>query len=134
MSINKIIIKGRLGGDPENRSGVVNFSVATDDGYKDKDGNKVENTNWHRVTAFGKLGEILEKWVKKGDEVIIIGRVQYREHEGKYYTNIIANEFDFVGSNKSEGQPNKPPFQTIPAKEVKHYDPDNLDDDDGLPF
>lgn len=125
MSVNKAIIKGRLGTDPENRSGVVNLSIATDDGYKDKDGNKVEVTNWHRATAFGKLAEVIEKWFKKGDEIFIVGRIQYREHEGKYYTNIIINEFDFVGS-RQESRPTESPSRPESSAPPKS--------DDGLPF
>lgn len=125
MSINKIIIKGRLGADPENRSGAVNLSIATDDGYKDKHGNKVEVTNWHRATAFGKLAEVIEKWFKKGDEIFIIGRIQYREHEGKYYTNIIINEFDFVGS-RQESRPTESPIKTESSAPIGS--------DDDLPF
>ena len=132
MSLNKSFLKGRLGGDPETKNTVVTFSIATDDGYKDKDGNKVENTNWHRCTAFGKTGEIIAKWFKKGDEILVIGRIDYREYEGKYYTSIIVSEFDFVGSSKqSEGQPKQTapgtPFETIP-------DDDLNGEEDDLPF
>jgi len=129
MSVNKAIIKGRLGGDPENRNGAVNFSVATDDGYKDKSGNKVENTNWHRVTAFGKHDEIIETWFKKGDEIFIMGRIDYREHEGKFYTSIIASEFDFVGPAKKQ-EPQTAPgtsFETIPESDLN-------DDQMDLPY
>lgn len=98
MSVNKVIIKGRLGKDPETTNGVVKFSVATSEKYE-KNGEKVEKTQWHNIVAFGKLGEILSKYFKKGDEIFIVGKIEYNEHEGKYYTSIIANEFDFVGSN-----------------------------------
>lgn len=133
MSLNKAILKGRLGGDPEVKNSVVNFSIATDDGYKDKDGNKVENTNWHRCTAFGKTGEIIAKWFKKGDEILVIGRIDYREYDGKYYTNIIVSEFDFVSSKQSEGQPKQDakapgtPFETVPTDDLN-------EPKDDLPF
>lgn len=101
MSVNKVILKGRLGDDPGLSNGTVRFSLATDEGYKDKQGNKVEKTAWHSIVAFGKLGEIFEKHLKKGDEVLIIGKLDYyKTDEGKYYTSIIADEFDFVSNKK----------------------------------
>jgi len=102
MSINKVTLKGRLGKEPELNNNVVKFSIATDDGYKKSTGEKVENTNWHNITAFGKLGEILHKYLKKGDEVVVMGRLEYNQHNEKWYTSIIANDFDFCGSSKTQ--------------------------------
>lgn len=96
--MNKIILKGRLGNDPETNGSAVKFSVATDDGYKKADGEKVEKTNWHSVVAFGKLGETIAKYVTKGQEILIEGRVEYRKHDEKYYTDVIADSFEFCGS------------------------------------
>lgn len=128
MSINKVILKGRLGKDPENNNGCVKFSLATDEGYKDKEGNKVDKTAWHQVVAFGKLGEILQKYLHKGDEAVIIGKLDYREHEGKYYTSIIANEFDFVSSKKDGSTNNsRPSTDYEPA-------PPLVEQDDNVPF
>ena len=104
MSINKVILKGRLGSDPLENNGVVKFTLATSESYKDKEGNKVESTEWHNITAFGKLGEIFLKHLSKGSEVLIIGKIKYHKKEDKYYTSIIANEFDFVGSSKNDKQ------------------------------
>lgn len=101
MSVNKVILKGRIGKDLETITGGVKFSVATDEGYT-KDGNKVEKTAWHNIVAFGKLAEILQKYFSKGSEIFIVGKLEYTEKDGKYYTSIIANEFDFVGSAKKE--------------------------------
>jgi single-strand DNA-binding protein len=98
MSVNKVILKGRLGQDPTNTSGVVKFSVATSQKFEDKDGNRQEKTQWHKIVAFGKTGEVLEKYLHKGDEVYIEGQIEYREHEGKYYTSIIVKEFDFISN------------------------------------
>jgi single-strand DNA-binding protein len=115
MSVNKVILKGRIGKDLESITGGVKFSVATDEGYT-KDGNKVEKTAWHNVVAFGKLGEILQKYFSKGSEILIVGKLDYTEKDGKYYTSIIASEFDFVGSSKQANTPNEvnnsdePPF------------------------
>lgn len=124
MSVNKVILKGRLGKDPEMKNTAVKFSIATDEGYKDKSGNKVDKTAWHNIVAFGKLAEILEKYLHKGDEVVIVGKLDYNEHEGKWYTSIIANEFDFVSSKNDSSQP-------TPKAEVPAGAPEENDD---LPF
>lgn len=102
MSINKAIIKGRIGRDLERNNTMVKFSVATDESYKDKDGNKVEKTCWHNIVAFGKLADILEKFFTKGSEILIIGKIENTEKDGKYYSSIIADEFDFVGKSNNE--------------------------------
>ena len=103
MSVNKVILKGRIGKDLEPIKGGVKFSVATDEGYT-KDNVKTEKTAWHNVVAFGKLGEILQKYFFKGSEIFIVGKLDYTEKDGKYYTSIIANEFDFVGSSKQTNE------------------------------
>jgi single-strand DNA-binding protein len=105
MSINKVIIKGRIGQDLQKNGTMVKFSVATDEGYKDKEGNKVEKTCWHNVVAFGKLADVLEKYFSKGKEILIIGKIENSEKEGKYYSSIIIDEFDFVGKNTDNGIP-----------------------------
>lgn len=126
MKLNKVIIGGRLGGDPENNSGAVRFSIATDDSYKRAtDGVKVEETNWHRIVAFGKLGEIIEKYCKKGDEIIIMGALKYRKHEDKWYTSITASEFTFVSSPKRDNPP---------AEEQKQSNESTGNEPDDLPF
>ena len=126
MSVNKVILKGHLGMDPENNKGTVKFSIATDDGYKNKEGEKIENTNWHNIVAFGKLGEILEKYLKKGNEVVIIGRLQYNIYEDKRYTQIIADSFDFVSSGSVNNS-----TQENANKSNDAFDGDENDD---LPF
>ena len=99
MKNNFVYLKGRLGKDPENINGVVKFSMATSQKYKSKEGEQVEKTQWHNCVAFKKTGEIIEKFFKKGDEIIIEGAIEYNEHEGKYYTSIKVASFDFCGSN-----------------------------------
>lgn len=124
MSVNKVILKGRIGKDLETITGGVKFSVATDEGYTSKDGNKVEKTAWHNIVAFGKLGEILQKYFSKGSEIFIVGKLDYTEKDGKYYTSIIANEFDFVGSVKKEDKAiNEAINRSVQPEET-----------DGLPF
>ncbi len=127
MKLNKAILGGRLGGDPEVNGTRVTFSLATDDGYKGSDGTKIEQTNWHRIVAFGKLGEIISKYCKKGDEIIVQGAIKYNQHEDKWYTSIMANEFTFVSSPKRSDEPQ---YQN----DASQQEPLGPDDKDDLPF
>jgi single-strand DNA-binding protein len=112
--INKVIIVGRLGNDPEVRytpsgSAVAKFSVATSEEWKDKTtGEKKERTEWHRITAWGKLGEICGEYLSKGRQVYVEGRLQtssYDDKEGvkRYSTEIVASDVQFLGSKESGG-------------------------------
>ncbi|MFO7963276.1 MAG: single-stranded DNA-binding protein [Desulfobacterales bacterium] len=112
--INKAIIVGRLGRDPEVRytadgRAVTNFSVATSDEWKDKEtGEKKERVEWHRVVAFNKLGEICGQYLSKGKQVYIEGRIQTRDWEDRegvkrYTTEIIALDVQFLGSKDDGG-------------------------------
>lgn len=113
MSVNKVTIIGRLGKDPEFRtageSPVCNFSVATDEGYKDKTGQKVDRTEWHRVVVWGKLAEICNQYLKKGRQVYLEGKLQTRSYEKdgvtRYTTEIVANTIEFLGSTSTNAQP-----------------------------
>lgn len=108
MSVNKVILVGRLGRDPETRftgtgQAVANFSVATDETYKDKNGERQKRTEWHRVTVWGKLAEICQQYLKKGTMVYIEGRIQSREwqdKEGQKRTSydIVANVMRMLSS------------------------------------
>jgi single-strand DNA-binding protein len=116
-SINKVIIVGNLGRDPETRymptSGepVTSIAVATTDRWKDKStGEQKEVTEWHRVSFFGKLAEIAEKYLKKGSQVYIEGRLRTRKYTGKdnverYATEIIADTMQMLGSRSGQGEP-----------------------------
>ena len=116
--INKAIIIGRLGRDPEVRytpSGVAvaNFTVATSEDWKDKEsGEKKERTEWHRIVAFGKLGEICGQYLSKGRQVYIEGRIQTRDWEDKngvkrYTTEIVASQMQMLGA-KDEANAGRP--------------------------
>ncbi|MDY6881689.1 MAG: single-stranded DNA-binding protein [Desulfatiglans sp.] len=107
--VNKAIIVGRLGRDPEVRytpSGVAvaNFSVATSEEWKDRDtGDKQERTEWHRVVAWRRLGEICGEYLRKGSQVYVEGRIQTREWEDRegvkrYTTEIVAQTMQMLGS------------------------------------
>ena len=105
--INKVILVGNLGNDPEVRyaqsgSAITTISVATSDSWKDKDGNQQERTEWHRVKAFGRLAEIMGEYLKKGRQVYIEGSLRtekYTDKNGveKYSTDIIADEMQMLG-------------------------------------
>jgi len=107
MSVNKVILVGRLGRDPETRytgggQAVANFSVATDYSYKDKNGERQKRTEWHKIVAWRQLAEICQKYLKKGSLVYIEGRIETREWQDKegqkrYSTEIIANEMRMLG-------------------------------------
>jgi|APLak6261702949_1056265.scaffolds.fasta_scaffold30716_1 single-strand DNA-binding protein len=114
-SVNKVILIGNLGRDPEVRylpSGepVANITIATSSKYKNKTGDMVEETEWHRVTFFGKLAEIVGQYLKKGRPVYVEGRIKTRKYTDKdgvekYATDIIANEMQMLGAREGMGEP-----------------------------
>ena len=111
--INKVILVGNLGSDPELRytgsgTAVCNFSLATSESYKDRDGNQVENTEWHNVVAWSRLAEICGEYLKKGRQVYIEGQLQTRQWEDKdgntkYTTEIKAREMQMLGGRDGGG-------------------------------
>jgi single-strand DNA-binding protein len=115
MSYNKITVIGNLGRDPELRyttdgKGVCTFSVATTDKYKGRDGNSVENTIWFKVSAWGKLGENVSKYLSKGKQVYIEGRLgkeEWTDNTGKARTEltIFASEVQFLSPATENGRP-----------------------------
>ena len=149
-SVNKVILVGNLGRDPETRyttsgEAVTNVSVATTDTWKDKSGEKQERTEWHRVAFFGKLAEIAGEYLKKGSQVYVEGRLQTRKWQDKegqerYTTEIVADRMQMLGSRAgaASGQDAAPERErsTSGAKTVGAAPPkkgvDDLDDD--IPF
>ena len=112
-SVNKVILVGNLGRDPETRyttggDPITNVSIATTDTWKDKNGEKQEKTEWHRVAFFGKLAEIAGEYLKKGSQVYVEGRLQTRkwqdkEGQDKYTTEIVADRMQMLGSRSGGG-------------------------------
>lgn len=112
-SVNKVILIGNLGKDPEVRympsgEAIANISVATTDSWKDKSGEKQEKTEWHRVSFFGKLAEIVGEYLKKGSQVYVEGRLQTRkwqdkEGQDKYTTEIVADRMQMLGGRSGAG-------------------------------
>ena len=106
-SLNKVMLIGNVGNDPEIRatSGgarVAKMSLATNRSWSDRSGQTQEKTEWHRLTFFGRLVDIVEQWVKKGDRLYVEGRIEYSQTEGeggtKYWTDIVVNEMVMLGS------------------------------------
>ena len=135
-SVNKVIIVGRLGQDPElnylpSGNAVANLSVATSEQWKDKQsGEKQERTEWHRVSMFGRLGEISSQYLAKGSLVYIEGRLQTDKYEKdgvtKYATKIIAKDMQMLGGKGEQtSQPQKQPEPSAPPAD---------DFDESVPF
>jgi single-strand DNA-binding protein len=105
--VNKVILVGNLGKDPEVRhleggNSVANFTLATNEYYKDKQGNRVERTEWHNISAWRGLAELAEKYLKKGTQVYVEGKLRTRQYQDKdqqtrYITEIIAEEISLLG-------------------------------------
>jgi len=113
MSVNKVILVGRLGRDPETRftgggQAVANFSLATDRSFKDKNGERQKQTEWHKLVVWGKQAEIAQQYLKKGSLVYVEGRIQSREwqdKEGQKRTSfeIVVENFRMLGSKGDGG-------------------------------
>ena len=118
-SVNKAILVGNLGGDPDVRylpSGqpVCNFNIATSERWTGKDGNPGERTEWHRIVVFGKQAENCKEYLKKGRQVYVEGRIQTREWNDKEgnkrtTTDIVAQNVRFLGSSPGRGRPQEAP-------------------------
>ena len=113
MSVNKVILVGRLGKDPETRymtngEAVANVTLATSENWKDKSGEKQERTEWHRVVLFGRQAEIAGEYLKKGRSVYIEGRLQTRKYTDKdgvekYSTEIVGDRMQLIGGAREGG-------------------------------
>ncbi len=113
MSVNKVILVGRLGQNPELRytpsgAAVANFSVATNESWTDKQGQKQERTEWHRVVVWGKLAELCSQYLQKGRQAYIEGRMQTRQWQDKdgqtkYTTEVQAQTVQFLGGGAGAG-------------------------------
>ncbi|MDK2977702.1 MAG: single-strand DNA-binding protein [Bacteroidales bacterium] len=111
MGVNKVILVGYVGKDPDVRhldSGVsvANFSLATSETYRNKENQKVTNTEWHNIVVWRRLAEIVEKYVKKGDPLYIEGKIRTRSYDDKdgnkkYITEIFADNMQMLGSKQS---------------------------------
>ena len=119
-SVSKTILVGFVGKDPEVRnlnSGdrVANFSLATSESWKDKSGERKEKTEWHQIVIFGKLAEIVEKYVKKGSQVYVEGKITYEEYEKdgikRQSTKVVVNQLTMLGGGDKAEKPESKPQQ-----------------------
>ena len=143
MSLNKAIIIGRVGRDCEVRyaqsgSPFGNFSVATDESYKGKDGQKVEATEWHNVSCFGKTAEFAGNYVQKGRLVYVEGRIKtekWTDKDGaeKYTTKIMADRIQLL-DKRQDGQQPAPQQQEYAGRQEYGSGPSGMDDAPFAPF
>lgn len=132
--MNRVTILGRLGKDPETTSfdngSVTSFSVASSETYKDKQGQRKEKTDWHNVSFWGKQGEVVAKYFKKGDSILLEGKLSYREYEKDgvkhSVTEILGKSFEFIPRSNGKSSSN----DSIPEP----VDISGGADDDDLPF
>jgi len=150
MSVNKVILVGRLGRDPETRytsggQAVCNFSIATDESFKDRNGERQKRTEWHKIVVWGRQAEIAQQYLKKGTLVYLEGRIQTREwtdREGQKRTSfdIVANNFrmlsgraDAAAAGAGAGTPAAAAEVEPPAPSDDHAPGPEISDED-IPF
>jgi single-strand DNA-binding protein len=140
-SINKVILIGRLGKDPETRympngEAVTNFSIATSESWKDKSGEKQEKTEWHNLVFYRRLAEIAGEYLKKGGLIYVEGKLQTRKWEKEgvthYSTEIIVNEMRMLSGRPTESADKPAQAERPPQKSKANTNFDNFDDD--IPF
>ncbi len=151
-SVNKVILVGNLGADPETKylpsgDAVTNIRLATTDRWKDKaSGETKEATEWHRIAFFGRLAEIAGEYLKKGSQVYIEGRIRTRkwqdkEGQDRYSTEIVADTMQMLGSRPGAGEPREPRGEATSARPAEAKAPaakkpagkfDDMEDD--IPF
>ena len=134
--LNKVMLIGNLGGDPElkylpNGTAAVSFSVATNESYKDQEGNLVKKTEWHSIVAYRKPAEILNEYLKKGSKVYIEGKLQTRSWEDKegqkrYKTEILVDDWMFL-DGRGDSEHGAPPMPAPPSGPTEKKE-------DDLPF
>ena len=142
MSVNKVILIGRLGKDPDLRytpggKAVASFTLATNERWSGQDGQKKESTTWHNIVAWGRTAEVLKEYLRKGSEIYIEGRIDNRswdDKEGKkrYTSEVIVQNFQFVGSRAGSEQ--QAPPSTGPDDVPPPPDRGGSAGDDDLPF
>lgn len=140
--VNKVILIGNLGRDPEVRftpsgQAVANFTIATNDSWTDKQGQKQERTEWHRIVVWGKLAEVCGEYLSKGRQAYVEGRLQTREwtdKEGKknYTTEIVANTVQFLGG-RPDGAMRSRPQSGASTSTSQEYGPPPPGMEDGPP-
>lgn len=144
-SLNKVLLIANLCKDPEKRflpngNAVCNFSVATNESWKDKDGNKQEKAEFHNITMYGKLAEIAGQYLAKGSSVYLEGKLQTRKWQDKqtgadrYTTEIIADEMQMLGGKQEGQRQESAPARQAAPQMYQHKDINGDEFEDSLPF
>ena len=143
--VNKVILIGNLGKDPEvrhleNGTAVANFPIATSESYKDKEGNRIDQTEWHNVVAWRKLAEIAESYLKKGSQIYLEGKLRTRSWDdqqgnNKYTTEVVADTFTMLGKRDDvqNNQQSAGVYKT-PSKTTQPHQNNVVEEEDDLPF
>ena len=127
MSVNKVILVGNVGKDPETRyldesTAITKFPMATSETYKNKAGERVSTTEWHNIVMWRGLAQVAEKYVKKGTQIYIEGRIKTRSYDDaegnkKYITEIVADQMQLLGRKPDDAEGGQPTQQTQPAQQ-----------------
>lgn len=148
-SVNKVILVGHLGADPEmrylpNGDAVANLRLATTDNWKDKEGNKQEATEWHRISFFGRIAEVCGQYLKKGSQIYVEGSIKTRKYQDKdgqekYFTEIRGDQMKMLGSAGGKRDdsvtPSAPPASKPQPSTTTTTSAGPFDDiDDDIPF
>ncbi len=155
MGLNKVMLIGNVGNDPEityvqEDVPVAKFSLATSESYKDKNGEKVTNTEWHNIVIWRGLAKVVEQYVKKGAKLFIEGKISYQQYEKdgvtKYFTTVVARNMEMLGGKGEEGGGNyqKSPTTSTPStqqqtnttktEETQAFEGGDMGELDDLPF
>jgi len=138
--VNKVILLGHLGKDPEVKhlesgAAVAQFTLATTESFKDKEGNRQERTEWHNIVFWRRLAEIIEQYVRKGDQIYMEGSIRTRSYEDKdgvkkYITEIVGSSLTMLGkkggNGGSQGQQAKPEVTKAAVEEAEQQSEDDL--------
>ena len=143
MSVNKVILVGNVGKDPEVKhldqdKVVANFSIATSESYKNKDGEKITNTEWHHIVCWRGLAKLAESYIKKGSQLYIEGKIRTRSYDAqdgskRYVTEVYADSIQFLG-RKSDGGQSRAKQQAEVAESFDSQKPIDNKEGDDLPF
>ena len=142
MSVNKVILIGRLGKDPEihyTNDAIARFSIATVEKYKDKQGNTIEKVEWHSIVMFGKLAEIAGQYLKKGSLIFIEGKIQsqkYKDKQGieRVSYEIICHGMKMLGAKDENAQKTQQTPQPPSKQQATQQPVEPFDDIDDIPF
>ncbi|MBO73127.1 MAG: single-stranded DNA-binding protein [Flavobacteriales bacterium] len=142
--VNKVILVGNLGKDPEvkyleNGTEVANFTVATSESYKDKEGRRIDQTEWHNVVVWRKLAEIAETYLKKGSQIYLEGKLRTRSWEDqqgnkRYATEVVADTFTMLGKKEESQSSQNTQNSFTPSNNPTTSSDNKLEEEDDLPF